>query len=113
MDSKNSPAIVKEPVSDEMLEKLFIKGLALFFIVIAVYIPAMWGDYIYDDDQLLYVNQNITKGQGFDKESWKGFANIWVPLDARGSGDYFPATSTVFWLEWRIFGNDTPNTLPH
>ncbi|MGB8353555.1 MAG: tetratricopeptide repeat protein [Chthoniobacteraceae bacterium] len=31
-------------------------------------------------------------------------------MDARGAADYFPATSSMLWLEWRIFGNNEPNT---
>jgi len=100
-------------MTEEMLEKMLLKGVLLFFAVVIIYIPAMYGGYIYDDDQLLTQNPLIQQGSGFtDPESWAGLGKIWFPVEARGSADYFPATSTALWIEWRLFGNNEPRTPP-
>ena len=114
MGSKTSTQTLPQPrMSDEMLEIMLIKGVVLFFAIILVYIPAMDGGYIYDDDQLLTMNPIIQRGTGFlDAESWRGLGSFWFPRDARGAADYFPATSSMLWLEWRIFGNNEPHTPP-
>lgn len=89
------------------------KALLLFFLTVAVYIPAMDAGYIYDDDQLLTQNPAIRRGVGFfDAESWRGLASIWWPTNARVSADYFPLTSTSLWLEWRLWGNNELDTPP-
>jgi protein O-mannosyl-transferase len=90
-------------------EESFTKGLLLFLVVIAVYIPVMGGGFIYDDDQLLTQNQGIVLGEGFsDPKSWHGLKSIWLPLDVSESRDYAPLASTMLWVEWRIWGNNEP-----
>lgn len=107
--TKKTPPVAIEPASHDWL----LKALLLFFITIAVYIPAMDAGYIYDDDQLLTQNPAILRGVGFlDPESWRGLASIWWPQDARVSADYFPLTSTTLWIEWRLWGNNEPGTPP-
>lgn len=85
--------------------------LVLFFVTAAAYIPAWDGEYIYDDDTLLTQNPAIRRGSGFlDPESWKGLASFWFPTDKNVTADYFPLTSTTFWIEWRLWGNTEPGT---
>lgn len=96
------------PLTDEALEKLIMKGLLLFFAAVLIYIPAMNGGYIYDDDSLLYNNPAIRRGQGWNAEAWKGLWAFWLPVgeNANAAADYAPLADTTLWLEWRFWGNN-------
>ena len=77
MGSKTSTQTLPQPrMSDEMLEIMLIKGVLLFFAIILVYIPAMDGGYIYDDDQLLTINPIIQRGTGFTGSGIVAWAGI-------------------------------------
>ena len=91
-----------------MKEKIFGKAALLFFIAVLVYVPAMFGGYIYDDDNLLYNNPAIRRGAGWNAEAWKGLASFWYPVgaDAVVAADYAPLADTTLWLEWRFWGNN-------
>lgn len=92
-------------------ELRIILALVLLFVTVAAYIPAWDGEYIYDDDTLLTQNPAIRRGSGFlDPESWKGLGSFWFPRKAEVAADYFPLTSTTFWIEWRLWGNTEPGT---
>ncbi len=94
--------------ADDM-ERLVLKGLLLFFIAVAIYIPATSGGYIYDDDTLLTANPDVTRGSGFlNSESWKGLGTIWFPLDDQTVTDYAPLSATTLWIEWRLWGAGRP-----
>lgn len=95
-----------ERISSASLEKIVYRGLLIFFLAIVVYIPAMSGGFIYDDDILLTQNPFITRGTGFlDSESWKGLGQIWFPAGEKNVSDYAPLASTTLWVEWRLWGN--------
>ena len=101
------------PLTDEMLEKLVIKAVVLFFAAVLVYIPAMNGGYIYDDDTLLYNNAALRQaGRGWDAAAWHGLWSFWFPVgaDANVAADYAPLADTTFWIEWRLWGNNKDNT---
>lgn len=103
------PPTLQTARTGENPERLILKGLLIFFIATAVYIPAMSGGYIYDDDTLLTANQLITRGTGFfDAPSWSGLAAIWFPANEPSVSDYAPLSSTSFWIEWRLWGPGTP-----
>ncbi|MEA3189025.1 MAG: hypothetical protein QOD99_2855 [Chthoniobacter sp.] len=87
--AKASPApVFAAPNPDAVL-----LGLAIFFLSIAIYIPAMTAGFIWDDDQLLTANPLIHDSAGL----WK----LWF---APTTADYFPLTSSTLWFEWRLWG---------
>ena len=56
------------------------------------YLPAINGGFVLDDDVLLTENQSI--------KARDGLLQFWCttkPLD------YWPATNTAFWIEWRLW----------
>jgi tetratricopeptide (TPR) repeat protein len=70
--------------------------LLLLAVTIIAYQPVWHAGFIWDDDVLLLNNPLIKLANGW----WR----VWF---AR-SNDYVPATSTTFWLEWRLFGANAP-----
>jgi tetratricopeptide (TPR) repeat protein len=57
------------------------------------YWPAMHGDFVLDDDDLITANPLVKASDGLYR--------IWFTTQAI---DYWPVTNTVFWFEWRLFG---------
>ena len=74
----------------------WLLAVLLFGAVVAVYAPALRGDFIWDDDQ--YVAGNA------DLRSAAGLARIWT--DPTSSPQYYPLVFTSFWLEYRCWGSD-------
>jgi tetratricopeptide (TPR) repeat protein len=66
----------------------------LAVMIIGVYLPALNGGFIWDDD--LYVTQNPLL------RSLAGLAQIWVKPAA--TPQYYPLTYTSFWLEYHLWG---------
>ncbi len=85
------------------LPDLFAQGFVILLAVLIVYIPAMTANFIWDDDQLLTVNPAVQGGFDGLVELWKGTK----------TADYFPLTSSVLWLEYRLWGRvwETPDVL--
>jgi hypothetical protein len=70
-----------------------IAALGLIALAMVVYMPAMKAGFIWDDDLLLTDNQMIRSPQGLH--------DFWLTTKPM---DYFPLTSTMLWLEWRLWG---------
>ncbi|HVV73059.1 MAG TPA: hypothetical protein VHI52_16410, partial [Verrucomicrobiae bacterium] len=101
--------VARQPLTDKALEMLIIKGVVLFFAAVLIYIPAMNGGYIYDDDTLLWNNPAMRRGDGgWNLEAWKGLRALWFPVgdDANAAADYAPLANTTLWLEFRLWGNN-------
>lgn len=77
-------------------------GIVLFIAVFIAHFPATQAGYIWDDDCQLYNNPRILNPGGLCK--------IWFSREAT---DYWPLTSTSFWIEWRLWGGDPSNTTPY
>ncbi len=60
-----------------------------------VYLPAMQGDFIWDDDKMLLDNRAM--------RSDGGLVDIWFTTR---SVDYFPLTYTLLWVQWRLWGDN-------
>jgi protein O-mannosyl-transferase len=71
----------------------FCKGAAIVLLTIAAYLPVFHAGFVWDDDALLIANPAIKAADGFYE--------IWFTTK---QADYFPLTSTSFWLEWRLWG---------
>ncbi|MGA2583917.1 MAG: tetratricopeptide repeat protein [Tepidisphaeraceae bacterium] len=76
-------------------EKL-IGILGLLGLALSIYGPILHGRFV-ADDELLISNNPIMKAHD-------GLYRFWFTTDAP---DYFPLTSSVWWLEWHLCGEDT------
>ncbi len=65
-------------------------------IGVIAYSSVFHAQFIWDDDTLITGNALVQSAGGLSK--------IWFSTQ---SVDYFPLTNTVFWIEWRLFG-DSP-----
>ncbi|MFP4085190.1 MAG: tetratricopeptide repeat protein [Desulfobacteraceae bacterium] len=83
---KQNPAPVKRVIYGCML-------IALLTLII--YIPAIKGGFIWDDDTFLTQNPLIRASDGLHR--------FWFSTEAP---DYFPLTSTTLWIEWRLWGEN-------
>lgn len=68
-------------------------AVALFFLTVAVYVPAMGGGYLWDDDAHVTGDEKL--------KSIGGLAKIWfVPTSSQ---QYYPLVHTSFWLEYQLW----------
>ena len=63
---------------------------ALFCVTLVVYLPVLRAPLIWDDRQML--NSSVRSASGL------------IPIWKGSQVDYLPMTSSVFWLEWRLWG---------
>jgi len=71
-------------------------GVALLLSValVAAYLPAFRGGFIFDDNVFLTENPLIHAADGLSR--------FWFSREAL---DYWPVTSSTLWLEWRLWGD--------
>ncbi|MDY6950166.1 MAG: tetratricopeptide repeat protein [Thermodesulfobacteriota bacterium] len=77
------------------LQRPGLRAAVLVLITVVVYIPAMGGGFIWDDDLFLTENPLIKADDGLYR--------FWFTAEAP---DYFPLVSSFLWLEWRLWGMD-------
>jgi tetratricopeptide (TPR) repeat protein len=70
-----------------------LRVAVLVLITAVVYLPAMGGGFIWDDDLFLTENPLI--------KAEDGLYRFWFTTEAP---DYFPLVSTSLWVEWRLWG---------
>jgi len=70
--------------------------VVLVLAALLVYAPSLRGGFVWDDD--LYITQNPLV------QSADGLRRIWLTTESR---DYYPLTLTAFWLQWRLWGEQT------
>src|SRR6516164_2019701 len=66
---------------------------AIIIAVVVVYLPAFRGEFVWDDFLLITGNPLL--------QNFSGLLEIW---SGGRTADYFPLTSTVFWIEHHLFG---------
>ncbi len=66
--------------------------LIIVLLTFLVYLPALNGEFIWDDD-LHITKKKVVTGE-------ESFKRIWTTSDAV----YYPLTLTTFWIEWRLWG---------
>jgi len=77
------------------LHSPFLLGACLVLAAVLCYIPVMGAGFVWDDD--LLVNENpLVKGAD-------SLPYIWASAAAT---DYTPLTTTAFWLQWRLWGDN-------
>jgi tetratricopeptide (TPR) repeat protein len=74
----------------QFLPAALIVGAALL-----AYAPVFRAGFVWDDNNFLAANRLI--------RAWNGLYRIWF---TRAPSDYFPLTSSLFWLEWRLWGRN-------
>lgn len=72
---------------------LRLASFLLILITVCVYLPAIYGGFIWDDDLYVINNQFLRNLDGLKK--------IWLP---GFTPQYYPLTYTTFWLEFHIWG---------
>jgi|694.fasta_scaffold10019_8 tetratricopeptide (TPR) repeat protein len=73
------------------------RATALVLLVVIAYLPAFGGGWLWDDDILITANPLVTDADGL--------SGIWLH---NTSPDYFPATLTTYWVEYRLWGDWAP-----
>ncbi len=68
--------------------------IALAFITFIAYSPALRGGFLFDDDLVLTDYHLI--------QAPDGLRRLWFTTEPT---DFWPLTSTTFWIEWRLWGN--------
>jgi len=69
-------------------------GGALVALVLLAYLPALRGDFLWDDDRYVSENPHV--------RSPAGLRAIWLKPGA--TDQYYPLVFTSFWLEYRLWG---------
>ena len=74
-------------------KRMLWPSVLILLLTVVVYLPALGGGFIWDDDTFLTENPLIQRADGLYR--------LWFTTAAP---DYFPMTSTTLWLEWRLWG---------
>jgi tetratricopeptide (TPR) repeat protein len=81
----------------EALKNWLPQAVTIAAAVLAVYWPALHGDWLWDDDTDITAN-TIT-------HSPTGLLSIWFTPGSQL--DYYPIKASVQWVQWHLFGQDT------
>ncbi len=86
-------AVLQTSVNGNPVYQRAAAPLLLFVVGVLVYLPALKGGFIWDDNYMLWDNPlNYDAG---------GLRRIWFSF---ATPDYWPLTSTVFWFNWQWWG---------
>ena len=93
--TRKSRAVVV-PASDATgaRARVLFVAAALLTVTVIAYLPAIRGDFVWDDDD--HVSNNLTL------RSAEGLRAIW--LDPAATPQYYPLVHTSFWIEYRLWG---------
>jgi Tfp pilus assembly protein PilF len=84
-------------VKTKLATSPWLWAILLAALTFIVYVPVLRCGFIWDDDHLVSQNRLIRMADGLHR--------FWLTTQAP---DYWPLTSTTWWLEWRLWG---PNPL--
>jgi tetratricopeptide (TPR) repeat protein len=83
-------------------------SLGVFLLAGWIYWPAMHGGWIWDDhteiEQIAAMTTGGSGGGGSGSAGAPSLASVWI---APHTGDYYPVKTTLEWLQWREWGNNT------
>lgn len=80
----------------QAIKAYLIAGLGLVLLSVLPYVPAVHGEFLWDDHELYISNNPLLKNPA-------GWYRAWVTTD---TADYLPLTYTLFWCEWQLFGDN-------
>ena len=93
-DAADSSVAVADHVKPSATDRRSLGwGLLLVALTFVAYQPVWHAGYLWDDDILLTNNHAVKAADGLKA--------IWFSTELP---DYFPVTSTAFWLQWRLWG---------
>jgi Tfp pilus assembly protein PilF len=75
------------------LRRPAVYAVLIAVVTIVVYIPAIRGGFVFDDQKLIVENDLI--------KTRDGLYRFWFTTQA---ADYYPLTSSLWWLQWRLWG---------
>jgi len=74
---------------------LGLRAALLVLLTVLAYIPVLGNGFIWDDDLLITHNRMVQAPDGIHR--------FWLTTEAP---DYYPLMGSVWWLEWRVWGNN-------
>jgi len=74
----------------------WMPGVALFLLAVVIYFPSLGGGFLWDDNTSV-TESEIVRNPGGWWQAW------FSPPPSHP--DYFPLTTDVFWLQWRLWGD--------
>lgn len=92
MTSQDAGRFKSESGRNRLIDVGFVAGLLLLTVI--VYLPAIRGGFIWDDEHYIYGNAPL--------RSLTGLYDIWFVKNA--IPQYYPLVHTTFWLEYRLWG---------
>lgn len=84
---------MRESCKSEARAGTLLRAAVLIAVTWAAFVPALRNGFVWDDDSFLTANALIHSPAGVGK--------FWFTAEAP---DYFPLTSTLLWVEWRLWG---------
>jgi tetratricopeptide (TPR) repeat protein len=85
---------MKDTTKDTWRSLVADAGLILL-LTIVVYLPAMTGGFVFDDNIYITDNPMVRAGDGLHR--------FWFTTEAP---DYYPLTWSILWVEWRLWGDN-------
>ena len=70
-----------------------LPAIIIVLVTIVAYLPALRGEFLWDDNTLIVDNPVIRAGDGLRR--------IWL---TREPSDYYPVTNSLAWMQWRLWG---------
>jgi Tfp pilus assembly protein PilF len=76
-----------------------VLGCVLVILALVSYVPALSGSFVFDDSMYLVDDERVTEATGLGR--------IWSEVSGPGyRHQYYPLTSSVWWLQWRLWGDN-------
>jgi tetratricopeptide (TPR) repeat protein len=92
----SSAAIAAAAPAGENRVRFLLLCAALIVLPVVAYMPALHGGPLWDDDTYVFNNREVIR-DGMLGRIWFGTA----------MEQYYPLTLTAFWVQWRLWGQDT------